>query len=329
MKELTLNAGRPNVNNSLPYTAGAGAAAGFTAGAVSEADRGKHAEINRPLSFKRRFYINIMTALMWLCAGITCALVVFILGYVLIKGLPNVTWKLLSTSPSYLTDSIGILPDILNTLYIVLASLVTVLPLGVGAAVYLTEYATNKKLVGVIEYAAETLSGIPSIIYGLVGMLFFCQFLGMQTSIFAGAMTLVIMNLPTIMRTTQESLKTVPQSYREGAFGLGAGKWRVIRTVVLPNCVDGIITGCILATGRILGESAALLFTAGFAHAVNGLVSGLKSAGATLTVALYVYAKEQGEFEVAFAIAAILMILTLILNVAATFVGAYFKKKRS
>lgn len=329
MKELTLNAGRPNVNNSMPYTAGAGAAAGFTAGAVSEADRGKHAEINRPLSFKRRFYINIMTALMWLCAGITCALVVFILGYVLIKGLPNVTWKLLSTSPSYLTDSIGILPDILNTLYIVLASLVIVLPLGVGAAVYLTEYATNKKLVGVIEYAAETLSGIPSIIYGLVGMLFFCQFLGMQTSIFAGAMTLVIMNLPTIMRTTQESLKTVPQSYREGAFGLGAGKWRVIRTVVLPNCVDGIITGCILATGRILGESAALLFTAGFAHAVNGLVSGLKSAGATLTVALYVYAKEQGEFEVAFAIAAILMILTLILNVAATFVGAYFKKKRS
>ncbi len=329
MKELTLNAGRPNVNNSLPYTAGAGAAADFTAGAVSEADRGKHAEINRPLSFKRRFYINIMTALMWLCAGITCALVVFILGYVLIKGLPNVTWKLLSTLPSYLTDSIGILPDILNTLYIVLASLVIVLPLGVGAAVYLTEYATNKKLVGVIEYAAETLSGIPSIIYGLVGMLFFCQFLGMQTSIFAGAMTLVIMNLPTIMRTTQESLKTVPQSYREGAFGLGAGKWRVIRTVVLPNCVDGIITGCILATGRILGESAALLFTAGFAHAVNGLVSGLKSAGATLTVALYVYAKEQGEFEVAFAIAAILMILTLILNVAATFVGAYFKKKRS
>lgn len=329
MKELTLNADISNANTSLSHTAGAGAAAGFTACAVSEADRSGHAEINKPLSFKRRFYINIMTALMWLCAGITCALVVFILGYVLIKGLPNVTWKLLSTSPSYLTDSIGILPDILNTLYIVLASLVIVLPLGVGAAVYLTEYAANKKLVGVIEYAAETLSGIPSIIYGLVGMLFFCQFLGLQTSIFAGAMTLVIMNLPTIMRTTQESLKTVPQSYREGAFGLGAGKWRVVRTVVLPNCVDGIITGCILATGRILGESAALLFTAGFAHAVNGLVSGLRSAGATLTVALYVYAKEQGEFEVAFAIAAILMILTLILNVAATFVGAYFKKKRS
>lgn len=317
MKELTLK--------DIDFSPGAG----VIEGTVFEAKRSKDTEINHPLSFKRRFYINIMTALMWLCAGITCALVVLILGYVLIKGLPNVTWQLLSTSPSYLTDSIGILPDILNTLYIVLASLVIVLPLGVGAAVYLTEYATNKKLVGVIEYAAETLSGIPSIIYGLVGMLFFCQFLGLKTSVFAGAMTLVIMNLPTIMRTTQESLKTVPASYREGAFGLGAGKWRVIRTVVLPNCVDGIITGCILATGRILGESAALLFTAGFAHALNGLVSGLKSAGATLTVALYVYAKEQGEFEVAFAIAAILMILTLILNVAATLVGFCFKKKRS
>lgn len=289
----------------------------------------KRENIKSRLSFKRRSYITLMTLLMWLCAGITCALVIFMVGYVLIKGLPNVTWELLSTKPSYLTGSIGILPDILNTVYIVFASLIIVLPPGVGAAVYLTEYASDKRLVSIIEYAAETLSGIPSIIYGLVGMLFFCQFLGMQTSVIAGALTLVIMNLPTIMRTTQESLKTVPQSYREGALGLGAGKWRVIRTVVLPNCVDGIITGCILATGRILGESAALLFTAGFAHAVNGLFTGLKSAGATLTVALYVYAKEQGEFEVAFAIAAILMILTLILNVAATAVGAYFKRKRS
>ena len=220
-----------------------------------------------------------------------------------------------------------LLPDILNTFYIVIATLVVVLPLGVGAAIYLTEYATNKKLVAVIEYAAETLSGIPSIIYGLVGMLFFCEFLKMQTSILAGAMTLVIMNLPTIMRTTQESLKTVPQSYREGAFGLGAGKWRVIRTVVLPSCVDGIMTGCILAIGRILGESAALLFTAGFAHTINGFVDGLGRAGATLTVALYVYAKEQGEFEVAFAIAAILMILALLVNLAAKFTGLYFKKK--
>ena len=276
---------------------------------------------------KRKAYIWIMRILMWISVAITCSLVIFVIGFVLYKGLPNITWKLLTTKPSYLTQSIGILPDILNTLYIVIATLVIVLPLGVGAAIYLTEYATNKKMVAVIEYAAETLSGIPSIIYGLVGMLFFCEFLQMQTSILAGAMTLVIMNLPTIMRTTQESLKTVPQSYREGAFGLGAGKWRVIRTVVLPSCVDGIMTGCILAVGRILGESAALLFTAGFAHTINGFIDGLGRAGATLTVALYVYAKEQGEFEVAFAIAAILMILALLVNLAAKFTGLYFKKK--
>ena len=276
---------------------------------------------------KRKAYIWIMKILTWISVAITCGLVVFVIGFVLYKGVPNITWKLLTTKPSYLTKNIGILPDILNTFYIVIATLVVVLPLGVGAAIYLTEYATNKKLVAVIEYAAETLSGIPSIIYGLVGMLFFCEFLKMQTSILAGAMTLVIMNLPTIMRTTQESLKTVPQSYREGAFGLGAGKWRVIRTVVLPSCVDGIMTGCILAIGRILGESAALLFTAGFAHTINGFVDGLGRAGATLTVALYVYAKEQGEFEVAFAIAAILMILALLVNLAAKFTGLYFKKK--
>ena len=246
----------------------------------------------------------------------------------LYKGLPNITAELLFTSPSYISASIGILPDILNTVYIIIASLVITLPIGVGAGVYLNEYAKHKKFVALIEYATETLSGIPSIIYGLVGMLFFCQFLNMKTSLLAGALTLVIMNLPTIMRTTQESLKTVPQSYREGAFGLGAGKWRVIRTVVLPGCIDGVITGCILSVGRILGESAALLFTAGFAHALNNIVKGLGSAGATLTVALYVYAKEQGEFGVAFAIAAILMILTMLINFAAVLAGKYFKKRK-
>ena len=278
---------------------------------------------------RRAVYGFVMRLLMRLCAGLTAALALFLVGYVLYKGLPNVTWQLLSTKPSYLTDSIGILPDILNTLYVMLASLLIVLPLGVCAAIYLTEYAGNSRLSRVIEYAAETLSGIPSIIYGLVGMLVFCQFFKMQTSLMAGAMTLAIMNLPTVMRTTQESLKTVPQSYREGAFGLGAGKWRVIRTVVMPGCVDGIITGCILSIGRILGESAALLFTAGFAHALNGVWKGLHSAGATLTVALYVYAKEQGNFAVAFAIAAILMILTLIVNGAAALIGVYFKRRRS
>ena len=278
---------------------------------------------------RRRVYGGVMRVLMAVSVGLTCALVLFMIGYVLYKGLPNLSWPLLSTKPSYLSGTIGILPDILNTVYIVIAALLIVLPLGVGAAVYLTEYATNKKLVAAIEYAAETLSGIPSIIYGLVGMLFFCQFMGLQTSLLAGALTLVIMNLPTIMRTTQESLKTVPQSYREGAFGLGAGKWRVIRTVVLPGCVDGVITGCILSVGRILGESAALLFTAGFAHTLYNFFDGLGSAGATLTVALYVYAKEEGEFDVAFAIAAILMILTVLINLAATLVGRYFKKRRN
>ena len=283
----------------------------------------------KAISGSRRAYILTMRILMGAAAVITAALVLFLIAYVLVKGLPNVSWTLLSTAPSYLSDRIGILPDLLNTLYIVIATLLIVLPLGVGAAIYLTEYATNRRIIGVIEYAAETLSGIPSIIYGLVGMLFFCQFLNMKTSLLAGALTLVIMNLPTIMRTTQESLKTVPQSYREGAFGLGAGKWRVIRTVVLPGCVDGVITGCILSVGRILGESAALLFTAGFAHALNGFFDGLSSAGATLTVALYVYAKEQGQFDVAFAIAAILMLLTLLINGAAMLVERYFRRKRS
>lgn len=285
--------------------------------------------MDKSISSRRKAYIILMRVLMGGAAALSAALVIFLIAYVLIKGLPHVTWTLLSTKPSYLSGSIGILPDILNTLYIVLASLVIVLPLGVGAAIYLTEYARSRRLVAAIEYAAETLSGIPSIIYGLVGMLFFCHFLGMQTSLLAGALTLVIMNLPTIMRTTQESLKTVPQSYREGAFGLGAGKWRVIRTVVLPGCIDGVVTGCILAVGRILGESAALLFSAGFAHALNGLFEGLSSAGATLTVALYVYAKEQGEFDVAFAIAAILMLLALLINLATLFVEKYFKRKNS
>ena len=276
---------------------------------------------------KRNVYIWAVRLLMWLAAGITAALTLFLLGYVLIKGLPNISWELLSTKPSYLRGTVGILPDILNTLYIILTTLLFVLPLGVGAAIYLTEYATNKRLVSMIEYAAETLSGIPSIIYGLFGSLFFCQFMDLDKSLLAGALTLVIMNLPTIMRTTQESLKTVPQSYREGAFGLGAGKWRVIRTVVLPNCVEGVITGCILSVGRIVGESAALLFTAGFAHALNGFFEGLFSSGSTLTVALYVYATEDGNFEVAFAIAAILMILTLLINLSATLIGKYFERK--
>ncbi len=281
----------------------------------------------KTISPSRKFYIGTMKFRMMLCAGVTCVITAFIIIFVLVKGVPCISWNLVSTKPSYLGGNIGILPDILNTLYMIFATLIVVLPVGAGAAVYLNEYAKSKRMVKIIEYAAETLSGIPSVIFGLVGMLFFCQFLDMKTSLAAGAMTLVIMNLPTVMRTTQESLKTVPQSYREGALALGAGKWRVIRTVVLPGCIDGVVTGCILSVGRILGESVALLFTAGFAHSLNGLINGLKSSGCTLTVALYVYAKEQGEFDVAFAIAAILMIMTLIINFLADFLGRMFKRR--
>ena len=281
------------------------------------------------MSNRRKGYIWRVRCGMWLATALTAGVTVFIVGYVLIQGVPNLSWELVSTEPSFLNDRIGILPDILNTVYMIIATLLLVIPLGVGAAVYLTEYAKNKRLVGAIEYAAEALAGIPSIIYGLVGMLFFCEFLGFKKSLLSGALTLVIMNLHTIMRNTQESLKTVPQSYREGAFGLGAGKWRVIRTVVLPGCLDGVITGCILSVGRILGESAALLFTAGVAHNLNNFVDALTAPGSTLTIALYFYAKEDGEFGVAFAIAAILMVLAFLINLAASAVTKYFQKKNA
>lgn len=278
-------------------------------------------------AFKKKIkYQWILKGLMISSVGLMAGLVLFLFMYVFANGIPHITWRFLTTKPSYLTGNIGILPHILNTVYIIVATLLMVLPIGVGAAIYLTEYATNKRLVGVIEYASELLSGIPSIIYGLVGMLLFSNNMG--TSLLAGALTLVIMNLPTIIRSVQESLKTVPQSYREGAFGLGAGKWRVIRTVVLPGCIDGVITGCILSVGRILGESAALLFTAGFAHSINGFIDGLYSPGATLTVGLYVYTKEQGEFGVAFAIGAILMVLMMVVNLLAGVVNKHYEKRR-
>ena len=280
------------------------------------------------LSASRRAYNTTMKILLYLCAGITCALLLFLIGYIFYRGLPHISWDLLSTQSSYIKDTIGILPNLLNTLYIILVALAVVLPLGVGAAIYLTEYASSRRMVALIEYAAETLSGLPSILFGLVGMLFFIQIMGLQQGILAGGLTLVLMILPTILRTTQESLKTVPQSYREGAMALGARKWRVVRTVVLPNAVDGIVTGCILAVGRIVGESAALLFTAGFGLVLNGFAQSLQSSSATLTVALYVYANERGETGVAFAIAAILLVLVLGINAAANLAGKKLKRKR-
>ncbi|MEG0803330.1 MAG: phosphate ABC transporter permease PstA, partial [Pygmaiobacter sp.] len=214
-------------------------------------------------SLRRRVRDTLLKTAIYAAAGSTVALLVCLIGYIFVRGLPHITWQLLTTAPSALKNTIGILPNILNTVYIILISLVVVLPLGIGAAIYLTEYATNRRLIAVIEFTTETLAGIPSILYGLFGMLFFCQFLGLQVSLLAGALTLVLMILPTIVRTTQESLKTVPESYREGALGLGATRWTMIRTIILPSSVDGIVTGCILAVGRIVGESAALIFTAG------------------------------------------------------------------
>ena len=292
-------------------------------------DHNEHKE-TRALSSSRRAYDLILRGLLYFCAAVTCLLLVFVIGYIFVRGLPHITWELLSTSPSYIKDTIGILPNIVNTVYLVVVTLIITLPLGVGAAVYLTEYAQNKKLVAAIEFATEALTGIPSIIFGLVGMLFFCQLLGLQASLLAGSLTLVIVTIPTIIRTTQESLKTVPQSYREAALALGSGKWYMIRTVILPSSIDGIVTGCILAIGRIVGESAALLFTAGMGMSMNNFFGSVDnfvhSSGASLTVALYVYARERAEFDVAFVIAAILMILTLVINLAASLVGRKLKK---
>lgn len=294
-----------------------------------------------PLSLSRRVYDRTLRGLLYLCAGLTCALLLFLIGYIFYRGLPHITWELVSTQESILNDTTGILPSILNTVYVVVVTMLVVLPLGVGAAVYLTEYASNRRLVAAIEFATETLAGIPSIIYAMVGVLIFSQFMSLGKTLLAASLTLVILTLPTIIRTTQESLKTVPQSYREGSLGLGSGKWHMIRTVVLPNSIDGIVTGCILAVGRIVGESAVLMFTAGMSTTLNRFFVwngdlgaclaqtwlGLtQSSGATLTVALYVFAKERAQFDIAFAIGAILMIITLLINLCAKLVGKKLKK---
>lgn len=281
------------------------------------------------ISIKRKIKSTFLNILMYLSAGIICLILLSVIGYILYRGLPHISIAFLTSKPSLIRGTVGILPNILNTIYIILITLIIVLPLGVGSAIYLNEYAKNKKLIRIIELATETLSGIPSIIYGLVGMLIFVQFCSLGTSILAGSLTLVIMTLPTIMRTTQESLKTVPDGYREGSLALGSGKWYMIRTVVLPSAVDGIVTGCILSIGRIVGESAALLFTAGMANELLGIVDAVTSgnAGSSLTVALYMYAKERGEFEIAFAIAAILLILTFVINMSAKWTASALKKK--
>ena len=285
--------------------------------------------MNQKLTATRRTYEICMRALLYLCAIVTCGLLIFLIGYICYQGIPGISREFLSTAESVLNDTVGILPAICNTLYVILVSLIIVLPLGVGAAIYLTEYARNRRLVNVIEFATETLAGIPSIIYALVGNIIFCTSLRMGKTLLAGSLTLVIMVLPTIIRTTQESLKTVPQSYREGSLGLGSGKWHMIRTVVLPSSIDGIVTGCILAVGRIVGESAILMYTVSMSTMMQDfstISNFIKSSGATLTVALYVYAKERADFAVAFSIATILLALTIIINLAAALAGKKLKR---
>ena len=281
------------------------------------------------ISTKRKVKCAILNIFTYLSAGVICLILLGLTGYILYRGLPHISLEFLTSKPSLIHETVGILPNILNTVYIILITIVITLPIGIGAAIYLNEYAENKRVIHIIELATETLSGIPSIIYGLVGMLIFVQFFSLGTSLLAGSLTLVIMTLPTVIRTTQESLKTVPQGYREGSLALGAGKWYMIRTVVLPSAIDGIVTGCILSVGRIVGESAALLFTAGMANEVLGILDAVKpgNAGSSLTVALCMYAKERGEFEIAFAIAAILLSLTFVINMSAKLTDKILKKK--
>ena len=256
--------------------------------------------MNNGFSPSRRAWNRVMTVLVWASAVLVMVLVAGIIGMVLVRGIPHISWKFLSTTASVLKKTDGILPAILNTLYVILLTLLIVLPLGVGAAVYLTEYASNRRLIEIIEFTNETLAGIPSIIYGLVGMLVFSQALGFQTCLLSGSLTLVVMNLPTI-----------------------------IRTIVLPCSIDGIVTGCILAVGRIVGESAALLFTAGAAEVIaKSVAKAYTSNGATLSVLLYLRAFEDGDFDSAWAIGAVLLVLVLVINLAARLAKAKLKQKQ-
>ncbi len=282
------------------------------------------------MPLRRRTRNALLTAAVWLAAALSAAITVGILALILVRGLPHLNWSLLTSVPSVIRKVDGILPYILNTLYIIVLALLIALPLGVGAAIYLTEYASSRRLIAVIEFTTETLAGIPSIIYGLVGMLVFVNALGLQSSLLSGSLTLVIMTLPVIIRTTQESLKTVPQSYREGAVGLGSTKWHTVRTIVLPCSIDGIVTGSILAVGRIVGESAALLFTAGAGSALlTNLLTAYSRSGASLSVALYLNAFENGNFNVAWAIAVVLLALVLVINLLARMARSKLKRKES
>lgn len=283
------------------------------------------------LTPRRRLYNTGAKILLWLSAGLCCILLLFLIGYICYRGLPGVSWELLTGQESILHGTTGIYPSLVNTLYVIVVSLAIALPLGAGAAVYLTEYAKNRRLVHAVGFAADILAGIPSIIYALIGVILFCTVLRLKKTLFAGSLTMAIMILPTILRTTQESLRAVPRSYREGALGLGSGQWHMIRTVVLPSAADGIVTGCILAAGRVTGESAVLMYTAGLSAVMqdfSSLENMMKASGSTLTVALYVYAKERADFAAAFSVATILLFLTVLINFSAGLAAKKLRKRK-
>ena len=280
---------------------------------------------------KVRITDSILYGLIYLCAGISVLLIAGIILYVFGNGMDKVNWEFLTTTTSFLNDTVGIAGNILNTLYVIVLTMLIATPIGVGAAIYLNEYAKPGKLVKIIELATETLSGIPSIIFGLFGMMFFGTTLGLKYSILTGTFTLTIMVLPLITRNTQEALKTVPNSYRQGAVGLGAGKWYTIRTILLPSSMPGIITGVILAIGRIVGESAALLYTAGSSDLLpataKGYLDKIFQSGGTLTIQLYLSASK-GEFDVAFGIAVVLLVIVLGINFATKILAKRFDVNR-
>lgn len=259
----------------------------------------------------------VLKGLIYLAAAFSIALLVAIMGYVFVRGIPQITWQFLTTAPSTIKGTFGIAGNILNTLYIIVITLLIATPLGVGSAIYLNEYAKPGRLVRLIEFTTETLSGIPSIIFGLFGMVFFGQSLRLGYSILTGAFTLTLMILPLITRNTQEALKTVPLSYRSGALGIGATKWYMIRTILLPSAMPGIITGIILAIGRIVGESAALLFTAGSSYLLprtaSGYLTKILESGGTMTIQLYL-SMSKAQYDAAFGIAAVLLVIVLIIN---------------
>lgn len=271
----------------------------------------------------------ILKGLIYLCAGFSIALLIGIMGYVFVRGIPNVTWQFLTTVTSTTAKTYGILGNIVNTLYIIVITLLIATPLGVGAAIYLNEYAKPGRIVRAIEFTTETLSGIPSIIFGLFGMVFFGTTLGFDYSILTGAFTLTLMILPLITRTTQEALKTVPDSYRSGALGIGATKWYMIRTILLPSAMPGILTGIILAIGRIVGESAALLFTSGSGYYLpRNVFSKVLEPGGTLTIQLYLF-MQRANYDEAFAVAVVLLAIVLAINGLAKFLSHKFDVEKN